>query len=103
MRPLSDLDRRRVRTSLKAVGLGILGGLVLALVTGLAGGSGRFGAVVVLLVGALSAALAALHAVVVLVLDDLRREAPSVRRAVLVVGLFLVAALLLSMALGLGG
>lgn len=103
MRPLSDLDRRRVRTSLKVVGLGALGGVALALLTGLAGGSGRLGAIVVLLVGALSAALAALHAVVVLVLDDLRRERPSARRAVLVAALFLVAALLLGMALGLGG
>lgn len=102
MTPLSDLDRGRVRTSLRLAGLGTLTGLVLALLTGLTGGSGRAGAAVALLVGAVSCGAGALHGVASLVLDDLRGKQPSGWRAVVVGALFVVTALLLSMVMGLG-
>lgn len=98
-----DPDRSRIRASLRIVGIGTAVAAVLALLTGLAGGSGRAGAAVLFLVAAVACGAASLHAVALLLADDLRGRDPSGWRAGLAAGLFVLAAALMAMVAGIGG
>lgn len=100
---LPEDDRRRTRVTLRIAWVGTLVGVVLALLVGVLGGSGPLGLAVVLLVSAVACSLAALHAVATLVYDDLKDRHPARRRAVLAVGLFTLAAVLMAMVAGVGG
>ena len=87
----------------RIAGIGMLVGLALALLAGLAGATGQAGAAIFFLVAAASCAAAATWGVVVAVRDDLRGEAVSRRRVAWVVGLFFAGAALMAMTAGVGG
>ena len=87
----------------RIVGIGMLVGLALALLAGLAGATGQAGAAIFFLVAAASCAVAATWGVVTAVRDDLKGEQVSRRRVVWVVGLFFAGAALMAMTAGVGG
>lgn len=97
------LDRRRRRTLLRIVLVGVGIAVGLGLLAGVAGASGTAGAAIVLLLSAATCAVAAAWGVVAAVLDDLRDEHVSRGRIGWVVGLFVAAAALMAMTAGIGG
>ena len=93
----------RVRRTWRIAGLGTLGGVALAVLSGILGADGRVGFVILFLVTALAAALAALYAGLTAVIDDLKGRRVARARVVSAVGLFVLAALLMAVGAGAGG
>lgn len=96
-----DLARRR--TLRRIVGIGVVVGIVVAVLAGAAGATGQAGAAIFFLVSAASAAVAATYGVLTAVRDDLQGLAVSRRRVAWLVGLFFAGAALMAMTAGVGG
>lgn len=93
-------EHRRLRATWWTLGGGLAAGvLAMALVAGV-GGSGRVGLGVLLLVNAAGSVVAALVTAVLAMVDEYRRVPAGPRRAVVAVGLFVLAGVLLFMSIG---
>lgn len=96
-------DPRTRRAWAVAAGTSLVGGVGLALIVGLLGGTGVDGFRVFLLVSSLGTAAAGLYATVTLLVDDLKKRPVGRSRIVTAVSLFVVTALLMAMVAGVGG
>lgn len=101
--PVTDLDRRRLRTTWRTVMVGVIVGIVGAAVLAALGLGGRAGFAAVVLGTAAGCVVAALLTAILAIVDEARREPVARSRLVATLGLFATGAMLLTMLAALAG
>ena len=101
--PVTDLDRRRLRTTWRTVMVGVIVGIVGAAVLAALGLGGRAGFAAVVLGTAAGCVVAALLTAILAIVDEARREPVATRRLLTTLALFGSGALLLTLVVAVAG